>query len=50
MIAPTAQRQPGPKTVRVKNAPDKVLMMPDTIPAEERIRDRANELYEKPRS
>ena len=47
MIDPRAEKQPKPKfVVGPKSAPDKVALMPDTIPSQDMIRERAYELYE----
>jgi len=41
------QKQPQPKNAGVpKLSPGKVAMMPDTVPSQDRIRERAYELYE----
>jgi len=42
-----ARKQPMPKIVAgPKSIPSKVTMMTDTIPSQDRIRERAYELYE----
>jgi hypothetical protein len=47
MIDPRAQKQPKPNIVGgPKSSPGKVAMMLDTVPPQERIRERAYELYE----
>jgi hypothetical protein len=47
MSSPKTQIQPQPKiAVGLKSSPGKVAMMPDTIPSQDRIRERAYELYE----
>ena len=41
------QKQPQPKiVVDPKSSPSKVARMPDTVPSQDRIRERAYELYE----
>jgi Protein of unknown function (DUF2934) len=41
------QKQPQPKiVVGPKSSPNKVARMPDTVPSQDRIRERAYELYE----
>ena len=41
------QKQPQPKIVAgPKSSPGKVAMMPGTVPSQDRIRERAYELYE----
>jgi hypothetical protein len=47
MIDPQAHKQPKPKiVVGPKSSPGKVAMMPNTVPSQDRIRERAYELYE----
>lgn len=47
MSSPKTQTQPQPKIVAgLKSSPGKVAMMPDTVPSQDRIRERAYELYE----
>ena len=47
MISPEIQKQPLPKiVVGPKSSPATVTMMPDTVPSQDRIRERAYELYE----
>jgi hypothetical protein len=47
MISPKTHKQPQPKiVVGPKSSPGKVTMMPDTVPSQDRIRERAHELYE----
>jgi hypothetical protein len=47
MIDPKTQKQPKPKiVVGPKSSPGKVAMMLDTIPSQDRIRERAYALYE----
>ena len=47
MSSPKTQIQAQPKiAVGLKSSPGKVAMMPDTIPSQDRIRERAYELYE----
>jgi Protein of unknown function (DUF2934) len=45
MIAPKAHTLPKPMVVGPKSATGKVAM-PDTVPSQDRIRERAYELYE----
>ncbi len=45
MITPKAHTLPKPMVVGLKNATGKVAM-PDTVPSQDRIRERAYELYE----
>jgi Protein of unknown function (DUF2934) len=41
------QKQPQPKiVVEPRSFPSKVARMPDTVPSQDRIRERAYELYE----
>jgi hypothetical protein len=41
------QKQPQPRiAVGPKGSPGKVAMMPDTVPSQDRIRERAYQLYE----
>ena len=41
------QKQPQPKiVVDPKSSPSKVARMPNTVPSQDRIRERAYELYE----
>jgi hypothetical protein len=48
MIDPKAQKQPKPKiVVGPKSSPGKVATMPNTVPSQDRIRERAYELYER---
>ena len=47
MIDPKTQKQPQPRTVvDPKSAPSKVARMLDSVPSQDRIRERAYELYE----
>jgi hypothetical protein len=46
MIAPNAHTQPTPKIVVRPGSTDKVAARPDTVPPQDRIRERAYELYE----
>jgi hypothetical protein len=47
MIDPQAHKQPKPQiVVDPKRSPGKVAMMPDTVPSQDRIRERAYELYQ----
>jgi len=46
MVSPKTQKQPQPKIVGPKSSPSNVAMIPDTVPAQDRIRERAYELYE----
>src|SRR5208282_2036678 len=47
MVSPKTQKQPQPKiVVGAKSSPGKVAMMPDTVSSQDRIRERAYELYE----
>jgi len=47
MIDPKSQRQPKPKiVVGPKSSPGKVATMPNTVPSQDSIRERAYELYE----
>jgi hypothetical protein len=47
MIIPRTQKQPQPKIVNApKNTPSKVAMKPNTVPSQDRIRERAYALYE----
>ena len=46
LISPKIQTQPQPKIVGPKSSPSNVAMMPDTVPTQDRIRERAYELYE----
>jgi hypothetical protein len=47
MIIPQTQKQPRPNiVVDPKSAPGKVAMMPDSATSQDRIRERAYELYE----
>jgi hypothetical protein len=47
MISPKTQKQPQRKiVVDPKSTPEKVAMMPDSLPSQDRIRERAYELYE----
>ncbi len=47
MISPKTHKQPQPKiVVGPKSSPGKVAMMPDAVPSQDRIRERAYELYE----
>lgn len=44
---PKSQKQAQPKSVGgLKSSPSKVAMMPNTIPSQDRIRERAYALYE----
>jgi len=47
MISPKVQKQPQPKMVAgPKSSPGKVAMAPDNVSSQDRIRERAYELYE----
>ena len=46
MIAPKAHTPPKPMVVGAKSAISKVAMMPETVSSQDRIRERAYELYE----
>lgn len=47
MIDPKTHKQPKPKIVAgLKSSPGKVELMPGTVPSQDRIRERAYELYE----
>jgi Protein of unknown function (DUF2934) len=46
MIDPKTHMQPIPKATARPNSPDKVAMMPNSVPLQDRIRERAYELYE----
>ncbi|MGD0598763.1 MAG: DUF2934 domain-containing protein [Terriglobales bacterium] len=47
MIDRKVHQQPKPNTVvGPKNSAGKVAMMPDTVPSQDRIKERAYELYE----
>jgi len=47
MISPKIQKQPQPKNiVDLKSSSGKVTMMPDPVSSQDRIRERAYELYE----
>ena len=47
MISPKIQKRPQPKIVAgPKSSPGKVAMMPDIASSQDRIRERAYELYE----
>jgi hypothetical protein len=47
MIDSKARKQPKPKiAVAPKSSPGNVATMPDTVPSQDRIRERAHELYE----
>jgi hypothetical protein len=47
MIDPKTQKQQKPKLeLDPKSPSSKVATMPDTVPSQDRIRDRAYELYE----
>jgi hypothetical protein len=47
MSSPKTQSKPEPKIVGgSRSSPGKVAMMPDTAPSQDRIRERAYELYE----
>jgi DUF2934 family protein len=47
MIDPKAQKQPKPQFgAGPKSSPAKVTMMTDVVPSQERIRNRAYELYQ----
>jgi hypothetical protein len=46
MIAPKARTQSRPIDAGAKGAAGKLAMMPDAIPAQDRIRERAYQLYE----
>ena len=46
MLDPKIQKQPQPKTVvDPKSALSKVARIPDSVPSQDRIRERAYELY-----
>jgi len=53
MINSKAQKQPkpkivvGPKSSGPKSSTGNVAMMPDTVPSQDRTRERAYELYER---
>jgi hypothetical protein len=47
MISPKIQKRPRPKIVAgPKSSPGEVAMMPDIVSSQDRIRERAYELYE----
>ncbi len=47
MISPKVQKQPQPKIVAgPKSFPGKMAMVPDNVSSQDRIRERAYELYE----
>ena len=46
MVSPKTQKQPQPKIVGPKSSPSNVARIPDTVPSQDRIRERAYELYE----
>jgi hypothetical protein len=47
MIGSKPQKQPKAKiVVGPKSSPGKVAMMPNTVPSQDRIRERAYELYQ----
>jgi hypothetical protein len=46
MIVPKAHTPPNPIVVGTKSAIGKVAVMPDTVSLQDRIRERAYELYE----
>jgi hypothetical protein len=47
MFDPKTSRQPRPKIlVAPKDSPRKVALMADAVPSQDRIRERAYELYE----
>ncbi len=47
MISPRIQKQPQPNiVVGPKSSPGKAAITPDTVPSQDRIRERAYELYE----
>jgi hypothetical protein len=46
MIAPKVQTPPKPMVDGAKSAAGKVAMMPETVLSQDRIRERAYELYE----
>ena len=47
MINPNSHKQPIPKTLgRSQNSPGHLVVMPDTVPSQDLIRERAYELYE----
>ena len=47
MISPKIQKQPQPKMAAgPKSSPGKVVMMLDNVSSQDRIRERAYELYE----
>lgn len=46
MIDPNAHRQPKPILDTPKRIPAKTAMMRDSVPLEDKIRERAHQLYE----
>jgi hypothetical protein len=47
MVDPKANKQPkAPVVVPSKSSPSKLAMMPDAVPSDSKIRERAFELYE----
>ena len=47
MTDPKTYKPPAPKNVAgPKSSPGKVAMMPNTVPSQEKIKERAYELYE----
>jgi hypothetical protein len=47
MVDPKANKQPkAPVVVPSKSSPGKLAMMPDAVPSDSKIRERAYELYE----
>jgi len=47
MVDPRANKQPkAPVVVPSKSSPGKLAMMPDAVPSDSKIRERAFELYE----
>lgn len=46
MASPKTQKPPQPKIVGPKSSPSNVAMIADTVPSQDRIRERAYELYE----
>ena len=46
MIAPKAQTFPKPNSTGSKNPTEKIAMVPDAVLSQDKIRERAYELYE----
>ena len=47
MLSPKANKQPkAPVVVPSKSSPGKLAVMPDAVPSDNKIRERAYELYE----